>query len=140
MPVKLLMPAGFMLILDQFTKQAVVRSIPEGQAVSVTSWIKIRRVENTSGVPLSDRPMLLVFVWAVIFGGIYLIMRQGIFFQHVASQLGLGLALGGAGSNVFDQLRRGSVLDFLDLGFWPVFNLADMAIIIGITCALWSMV
>ena len=52
--------------------------------------------------------------------------------------MGLGLALGGAGSNVLDQLRRGAVVDFLDLGWWPVFNLADAAIVAGVIGLLYE--
>jgi signal peptidase II len=47
------------------------------------------------------------------------------------------LALGGAVSNIYDQLSRGAVLDFLDLGWWPVFNLADVAITLGVATASW---
>jgi lipoprotein signal peptidase len=62
---------------------------------------------------------------------------SGSFFQHPAARLGLGLALGGAVSNIYDQLSRGAVLDFLELGWWPVFNLADVAITLGVATASW---
>jgi signal peptidase II len=45
--------------------------------------------------------------------------------------LALGAAMGGATANTLDRLRRGAVVDFLDLGCWPVFNLADVAITFG---------
>ena len=45
--------------------------------------------------------------------------------------VGLALALGGAAGNLLDRLRLGHVIDFIDLHFWPVFNIADIAI----TCA-----
>jgi len=51
--------------------------------------------------------------------------------------VGLGAALGGAASNLYDRLRRGAVIDFLDVGWWPVFNLADVAITLGTITALW---
>jgi lipoprotein signal peptidase len=80
---------------------------------------------------------VLLLILVALFGGICLIGWQGYFFQHRAAQLGLGMALGGACSNVYDQLRHGVVVDFLDLGWWPVFNFADVAITIGVTMALW---
>ncbi|MCS7251541.1 MAG: signal peptidase II [Anaerolineae bacterium] len=46
-------------------------------------------------------------------------------------QLAIGLQLGGAFGNLVDRLRFGFVTDFLDFKFWPVFNLADSAIVIG---------
>ena len=44
----------------------------------------------------------------------------------------LGLLIGGAAGNLLDRLVRGYVFDFIDVGFWPVFNLADCAITVGI--------
>jgi signal peptidase II len=137
MPFQLLLVAGFFLALDQCTKMLVACRLPLGQSVSVTSWLRIRRVANARGVPLLQHPRLLLLVLAALFLGICLMVRHGCFFQHQAAQLGLGMALGGACSNVYDQLRHAAVMDFLDLGWWPVFNLADVAITIGVPLALW---
>ncbi len=54
--------------------------------------------------------------------------------------LGIGCALGGAAGNLLDILRRQHVVDFIDLGWWPVFNLADVAIVGGLLLALRGMV
>jgi signal peptidase II len=51
------------------------------------------------------------------------------------ARLGAGAALGGAAGNLFDILRRRSVTDFIDLGWWPVFNIADVAIVAGLALA-----
>jgi signal peptidase II len=128
--------AGSFFILEQFTKMLVGRCLAEGQSVSVASWIRIRRVTNPRGVLLHN-PRVLRLVLVALLCGFCLIAWQGFFFQRRAAQLALGLALGGAGSNLYDQLRRGAVMDFLDLGWWPVFNLADLAITIGVTISLW---
>lgn len=50
-------------------------------------------------------------------------------------QMALGLAAGGAASNTIDQIRRGGVVDFIDLKVWPTFNLADAAIVLGAVLA-----
>ena len=54
------------------------------------------------------------------------------------SAVGIGLVIGGAIGNVLDRLFRagdgflgGAVVDFIDLQWWPVFNVADMAITVG---------
>jgi len=51
-------------------------------------------------------------------------------------QIALGLQLGGAFGNLLDRLRFGFVTDFLDFKFWPVFNLADSAIVVGMVLLL----
>jgi signal peptidase II len=136
MPLWLLAVAGIVLIFDQATKILVARRLALGQSVPVTSWLRIRRVASGRGVPRWRRPLVQLLVLAGLLGGICLIVRKGYFFQHRAAQLGLAMALGGAGSNVCDRLRRGTVMDFLDLGWWPVFNLADAAITMGVITAL----
>ena len=136
MPLEMLLVALFSFALDQATKSLVARRLSPGQSVPVTSWLSLRRVVNARGVPLWLKPRGQLLVLSGLTAGIGLIIRQGHFFQHPAAQLGLALALGGASSNVYDVLRRGAVLDFLDLGWWPIFNLADAAITLGVITAL----
>jgi signal peptidase II len=50
------------------------------------------------------------------------------------------VALGGATSNLLDRVGRGAVIDFIALGWWPAFNLADVAIVIGVVVAVGSVV
>lgn len=52
---------------------------------------------------------------------------------------GLALILGGALGNLSDRLRYGFVVDFLDFRIWPVFNLADMAIVAGACFLVWEL-
>ena len=54
-------------------------------------------------------------------------------------KIGLGLVLGGALGNLADRLRFGRVVDFLDFRVWPVFNLADSAIVIGVCLLAWAL-
>lgn len=65
------------------------------------------------------------------------------FYQTYASnkkilRFGIGLQLGGAFGNLIDRLRFGHVVDFIDVGPWPIFNLADSSIVIGIAILLAS--
>ena len=57
--------------------------------------------------------------------------------QSHTAMLGFAAALGGAAGNLVDILRLRCVVDFIDLGWWPVFNLADVAIVCGLVLALW---
>jgi len=49
-----------------------------------------------------------------------------------AARLGNALLLGGALGNLADRVRQGYVVDFIDLRWWPVFNVADSAVVIGV--------
>jgi signal peptidase II len=52
--------------------------------------------------------------------------------RHPVLPVGLGLVVGGSVSNLADRIRLGHVTDFLDLGWWPAFNLADTFIVVGV--------
>jgi signal peptidase II len=74
----------------------------------------------------------LLVIFLIIFGGSLLETR------YFLLRLALALQLGGALGNFSDRLRTGYVIDFLDFRFWPVFNLADMALVLGIVLLLGS--
>jgi signal peptidase II len=52
--------------------------------------------------------------------------------RHPVLPVALGLLIGGSVSNLIDRVRLGHVTDFLDLRYWPAFNLADSFIVIGV--------
>ena len=72
---------------------------------------------------------IFYFVWiAIIAGLIYIFLKSKSFYQKIF----LVLIFSGAISNIIDRIRLGCVADFIDLKFWPVFNLADIYISVGI--------
>lgn len=77
----------------------------------------------------------LVLTWVLALVCAVILHRFGAKFQSASSLAGLGLAFGGAASNLLDILQRRYVVDFIDLGWWPVFNLADVAILAGLAAA-----
>jgi len=79
----------------------------------------------------------LVLVWFAALISAIILYRSGGWFQSQAALFGLGLAFGGAAGNLLDILRRRCIVDFIDLRWWPVFNLADVAIVGGLAVALW---
>ena len=138
MALKLLLPAILVLLVDQLTKTLVARCLAEGQSVFVGPCVQIRHVANAGGRQWFVRnPPALLLLWGSALVSIILVVQQAYFFRHAAAQIGLGAALGGAASNLYDRLRRGVVIDFLRVGWWPVFNLADVAITLGAIGALW---
>jgi signal peptidase II len=60
--------------------------------------------------------------------------------RHPVLPVALGLLIGGAAGNLVDRLRLGHVTDFLDLSYWPAFNLADMFIVAGVGILLAAIV
>ncbi len=81
--------------------------------------------------------VLLALTWLVALVAAMLLRRDGWFLTDGA-QVGLGLAFGGAAGNLLDVVRRHSIVDFIDLGGWTVFNVADAAIISGLLLAFLS--
>ena len=82
----------------------------------------------------------LVVIWCVAAIAAVWLHNSGSLLQSRVALAGVGCALGGAAGNLLDILRRRHVVDFIDLGWWPVFNLADVAIVGGLLLALAGMV
>jgi signal peptidase II len=124
------------LLIDQLSKHVVVRRISETEVAWRHSILSIRRVTVVSRTPASARrPYALLGVWALAVLGTVLYATAGPA-RGMLAQLGLGCAIGGATSNLLDRLWRGSIVDFISVGFWPTFNLADAAIAGGVLLAL----
>jgi signal peptidase II len=73
----------------------------------------------------------LVALWAAMIVLAALILYTGLLGHETLVPIGIGAALGGATGNVLDRLVRGAVVDFVAIGPWPVFNLADAALVAG---------
>ena len=134
--------AVLVVLLDQLTKRlaeerldrAGVRSVP---LPIVGDYLRFTYVENRGAAfgLLQDQTVFFVFVGIVVVGVIaasYRYLPRSGFLVHLA----LGLQLGGAVGNLIDRVRQGYVVDFVDFGYrsnwWPVFNLADSAIVVGV--------
>ena len=129
--------AGFTLAADRVSKAWAGR-LRAGEVVAMGSWLRIRLVMTRfPHRGLTGSRLLLVLLWLVALGGFVLAVRTGHFFQTPTAQMGLGAALAGSASNLYDRLERGAIVDFLDVGWWPVFNIADVAITLGIAVGLW---
>ena len=61
-----------------------------------------------------------------------------IYYRNFGEQIALGLLLGGTIGNLIDRIFLGHVIDFIDFGFWPAFNIADSAISIAIILILYQ--
>ena len=130
--------ALLVLTLDQLTKLWVVASLPEGTWWSPVPglWRVFRIVHTTnSGAAFGIFPEQGSFfiLIAVIVVAAIVFYQQRLPVSGWLIRLTLGLQLGGAVGNLLDRLRyNGSVIDFIDIGFWPIFNLADLSIVVGV--------
>jgi signal peptidase II len=138
--VSTLRAAGVMLAviaLDQAVKAIVRSSIEPGGTEELLPFLKLVNVRNT-GVAFSmfSGGGTLLVVFAVI----ATIALLGFFFAHAERPLAwlpTGLLLGGAIGNLIDRMREGAVTDFVKLPGWPAFNVADIAITLGVLALLY---
>ena len=126
--IDLLAAAGALLLVDQGSKWMV-------------RVFRIRHVNSSRGIYTRGRARAgLVLIWIVALGSATTLHASGQTFQTQPSMWGVGAALGGAAGNLLDILRRRAVLDFIDLRWWPVFNVADIGIVAGLVAAFWPLV
>lgn len=136
----LLAAGGTVLVLDQWTKRMVEGHVT-GRGLSVGTALRIRRVTTVRASFTRARGrMMLAATWLVACACAVALSLSGTGFEGEAAWWGVGAALGGAAGNLLDVLRRQSVRDFIDLGWWPVFNLADVGIVGGLVLAFWPQV
>lgn len=137
MPIFLIGLAVF--AVDQATKWLVATRLTPGQRVPLVPGVfEITYTLNPGAAfgILPERTGFFIFVTlAVVVLILYILRRHGPSGPHLA--FALGLELGGAAGNLVDRLFLGAVIDFLDFRVWPVFNLADVAIVVGAILLAW---
>ena len=119
------------LSIDQASKTLVLTSLRDAHAVSIGPLVLRRVINRRAGLrQVRDRSAMLA-LWLVELLLLAAIVELVPAFGNSPAQIAVGAALGGAAGNLFDRWCRDGVIDFIDVGFWPVFNLADAAIVIG---------
>lgn len=132
--------AAAILAADQATKALCLNVLTPGQSVPLLpSVLHLTYVQNTGaafGLGQGQQRLFIGFSLGVIGWLCYELRRPG----PLPTLLvwGSALVLGGAAGNLIDRLRWGFVVDFIDLRVWPVFNLGDSAITIGVALLLWQ--
>ncbi len=128
--------------LDRVTKVWAESALP-GRPVDVIPGVLTLRFTTNSGGAFSigrSAPWFFVGVTAVV---VAIILVTSLRHRAPATGVALGLILGGAVGNLTDRAirapgLRGHVVDFIDLHVWPVFNLADSAIVVGAILLAWA--
>lgn len=134
--VGLFLIAAVVIAIDQYTKALVRAHLPLNVSWNPIAWldpiVTLTHVQNT-GAAFGLLPqfggmfIIIAIVVVLLIILFYRQLAQGSFLLQVA----FGLQLGGALGNLCDRLARGYVTDFVDLRWWPVFNVADSAIVVG---------
>ncbi|MBF6471504.1 MULTISPECIES: signal peptidase II [Nocardia] len=133
----LLVLAAVVLGLDLLTKTIVVANLTPGDPVPIIGdFARLSLVRNPGAAfsMATGMTWLLTLVAAAVVVGV---VRIGRTLRSLVWAIGLGLVLGGALGNLMDRLFRapgplqGHVVDFVAVGWWPVFNVADSAIVCG---------
>jgi signal peptidase II len=129
------------ILADQLTKQLVVTQLDFGESVDVAGPLSIHHVRN-SGIAFGlfstwASAVTLLTAIAVAWMVAYF-ARSGA--RHPVLPVALGLLIGGSAGNLVDRLRLGHVTDFLDLRYWPAFNLADTFIVVGVAILLAALI
>jgi signal peptidase II len=129
------------VVADQVTKQIVISQLELGESVHVLGPPDIRHVTNPGiafGLFSSWATAVTILTAAAVGWMLIYFARAGA--RHPVLPVALGLLVGGSLANLADRLRLGHVTDFLDLRFWPAFNLADSFIVVGVAILLAALV
>lgn len=118
------------VVLDQLSKWAATTHLQE--VLGLLPFLELIYHENIGiafSIPITGLP-LIVLTFVLIIGGMILVHRH-LPTHKIAYQISIGLILGGAIGNAIDRVRLGYVVDFISVGSFPVFNIADSAITLG---------
>ncbi|MBI3330666.1 MAG: signal peptidase II [Candidatus Omnitrophica bacterium] len=131
--------SGLTLAADQLTKFVVAAAFHPGESRALLPGVlHLTYIQNTGAA------FGLLKGWQLLFIGLSLAVIAWILRQFLAQRplaattlWAYALILGGAAGNLIDRLRFGYVVDFIDVRVWPVFNLGDSAITIGVGLLVW---
>ncbi len=123
-----------LIAVDQWSKWLVTGCMAQGQSIPVIERIFYLTYVRNPGAAFGMLPYktaFFVLVTIMVVLGILIFLKR-IPKGKVLLKAGLALQVGGAVGNLIDRIRFGQVIDFLDFRVWPVFNLADVGIVIGV--------
>lgn len=125
--------ALFVLAIDQASKLWISTNLSPGEFLPKDSFFRLTHITNTgTAFGLFPGQSFLFVLIAVAVISIIFFYRRFLPVKSLLVNISLGLQLGGAVGNLVDRFRYGYVIDFVDIRVWPVFNLADSAIVLGV--------
>ena len=134
----LLQLVALVFLADQLTKTVVRGLLELRESFPAEGFFRFTHTFNTGSAfglfQNQNLPLILVsFVGVAVLVFIYRSQRR----PSNLLRLSLGFQFGGAAGNLLDRVRLGHVTDFVDVGSWPIFNLADASIVVGLVLLAW---
>jgi signal peptidase II len=133
--VVILLIAGVLIALDQYTKQLARAYLPLNTSWNPIAWldrfVTLTFVHNTGiafGLFQGASPLFILPPFIVV--GIVIYYRK-LAAESWLLTVAFGLLMAGATGNVIDRIVRGYVTDFVDVRIWPIFNVADSSVVVG---------
>lgn len=126
------------LIADQATKSLVRATLAVGASVPfLDGFMSLTHVRNTGAAFgfFPGRMPVFIAISVLVLGGIAWVWWR-LKPRSTWVVIALGLVAGGATGNLIDRIIAGRVTDFFDVGWWPVFNVADIALDVGVVALL----
>jgi signal peptidase II len=133
-----LLVAALVIILDQITKTWLQTYFVPGQSVPETGFFRIVYAQNTGAAFSIFYGKTAVLTYISIFGALLILAYNFILARHLPglqtrwNKIALGFILAGTVGNLIDRFTLHYVRDFISVGPWPVFNIADSSIVIGV--------
>jgi signal peptidase II len=136
--------ASLAITVDQITKWLIQSHLYPGQSMPETGFFRLTYAQNTgAGFSIfwgkSDILMIIAICGAILLLlYVFIGYRRYPFLDVRLNRIAVGLILGGNLGNLSDRISVGHVRDFLDVGPWPIFNVADSCIVVGVILMAFS--
>jgi signal peptidase II len=130
---------GVVVLIDQGTKAIATSLVDRGDRSEVLPFLAFENVRNKGvafGLGGDISAVLIGVTIAVLVGVLAFLALRGK--SGTLVWLPAALLIGGALGNLADRVRDGAVTDWIDLPLWPTFNLADVAIVVGVLLLFWE--
>ncbi len=132
------------LLLDQASKYLVETRLPLygvwAPIPAIEPFFRFLHTTNTGmAFGLFQQGGTILAIVAVIVSGVIVYFNHTLPGNERLLRVALGLQLGGVLGNLIDRVRQGHVTDFFDFGPWPVFNIADLALVTGVVILAYVM-
>ena len=139
----LLIPALIILAVDQVTKILVVAKLEDREPIELFWTLRLNVIRNKgASFSLGSEFTSLLAVIAILAAIAIFALSKSV--KTPTTSAFFGVVLGGVLGNVIDRIFRssggflnGGVVDFIDLQWWPIFNVADMALVVGLPILLF---